>query len=176
LITSQLINSEACRHRDIMKTFGVSKKSVNRALKKYRQGGADTLRKAINDGRLVQAEKVYPDNNHRDCDKSSRNVADALASDAGVICALPALLVNGLLDGIERFLGIIKGYYTVFHVLLVVAFMSLCRIKSVEQLRGKASGEFGKTIGIDRIADVRCHRENIADIVQDIANTHRIGP
>jgi len=250
LITSQLINSGACRHRDIMKTFGVSKSSVNRALKKYRQGGAnaffqrkkggrrgtvltdeklqqaqklldedltrrqisqeleistDTLRKAINDGRLVQAEKVYPDNNHRGCDKSSRNVADALAADAmgtactrtiervfaslgeqngtetrfeacvdvvnaGVICALPALLVNGLLDGIERFLGKIKGYYTVFHVLLVVAFMSLCRIKSVEQLRGKASGEFGKTMGIDRIPEVRCLREKMDLISADNAS------
>ena len=38
LITSQLIDSGACRHKDVMKTFGVSKSSVNRALKKYRNG------------------------------------------------------------------------------------------------------------------------------------------
>ena len=34
VVTSQLIHHGACRHRDIMATFGVSKRSVNRALKK----------------------------------------------------------------------------------------------------------------------------------------------
>jgi DNA-binding LacI/PurR family transcriptional regulator len=43
LVTSQLIESGACRHSDIIKTFGVSKSSVNRALKKYRQGGIEAF-------------------------------------------------------------------------------------------------------------------------------------
>jgi len=106
LTTAQLIDSGACRQADIIKTFGVSKSSVIRAQKKYREGGSkaffkqrrtskkkgtvltpevleqaqsflneglsrketaekihvkpDTLRKAINDGRLQELKKKMP--------------------------------------------------------------------------------------------------------------------
>jgi transposase len=62
----------------------------------------------------------------------------------GVICAVGALLENGLFDAVSEHLGKIKGYYGVSHILLPLAFMNLCRIKTTEQLRGKAPGEFGK--------------------------------
>ena len=102
LVTSQLIESGACRLVDVLETFGVSKSSVIRSLKKLRlegpegffkarrgrRGGTvmtrevldkaqsllqqgcnrheiadelavscDTLRKAINDGRLRESER-----------------------------------------------------------------------------------------------------------------------
>ncbi len=57
----------------------------------------------------------------------------------GVLCALPALLENGLLCGAEAMLGEVGGYYRTLHILLLLAFMSLCRIKTVEKLRGHAS-------------------------------------
>lgn len=103
LTIAQLIDSGACRQAEIIKTFGVSKSSVIRAQKKFREGGAnaffkqrrtvkktgtvltpevleqaqfflneglsrketatklnvkpDTLRKAINDGRLYEVKK-----------------------------------------------------------------------------------------------------------------------
>ena len=79
----------------------------------------------------------------------------------GVLCALPALLENGLLEGAERMLGKINGYYTVFQLLLAMAFMALCRIKRVERLRGKPPGELGKLLGLDRIPEVRCLREKM---------------
>ena len=106
LTIAQLIDSGACRQTDIIKTFGVSKSSVIRAQKKYREGGSkaffkqrrtskkqgtvltpevleqaqsflneglsrketaekikvkpDTLRKAINDGRLQESKKKLP--------------------------------------------------------------------------------------------------------------------
>ena len=82
----------------------------------------------------------------------------------GVLCALPALLSNGLLNDVEKHLGDINGYYTNFHILLLLAFMALCRIKTVEQLRGVAPGEFGKLLGLDRIPEVRCLREKIDDL------------
>ena len=47
-------------------------------------------------------------------------------------------------------LGKIKGYYSLTQILLVLVFMMLARIRSVEQLRGYAPGEFGKLIGLDR--------------------------
>jgi hypothetical protein len=65
----------------------------------------------------------------------------------GVLCALPALLSNGLLEGAEQFLGRIHGYYTIFHILLFFSFMALCRIKSVERICGQAPDEFGRLLG-----------------------------
>ena len=120
LVTSQLIESGACRHKEIIETFGVSKSSVNRALKKLREQGAeaffkrreghrggsvltpqildqvqglldqgysrgeladelgvkhDTLRKAINDGRLRETKP--PETATAKC---SRDVVNAQAA------------------------------------------------------------------------------------------------
>jgi transposase len=154
----------------------------------------DTLRKAINDGRLKEKERL-----ESTTDKSTRSVVDAAAADGmgtactrveertfaafgvcegapvrfescldvpkgGVLCALPALLANGLLEGAEQLLGAVKGYYTIFHILLLLAFMALCRIKTVEKIRGHAPGEFGKLLGLDRIPEVRCLRKKMDDL------------
>jgi transposase len=237
LVTSQLIDSGACRNVDIINTFGVSKSSVIRNLKKLRnegyesffkkrkgrRGGSvlkpdvlekaqilldqgnlkqevaeelgvkyDTLRKAVSDGRLHEPELHA-------VTKSSRNIIDTAASEemgtactrvvdrvlastgkgdgavtkfetcldvpkGGVLCALPSLLSNGLLNGAEKILGKVKGYYSLFHILLLLGFMFLCRIKTMEKLRGYAPGEFGKLLGLDRIPEVRCLRKKLDDI------------
>jgi len=239
LITSQLIDSGACRQVDILKAFGVSKSSIARSLqtlrgkgadaffapRKRRRGGTkltqdmltkaqnfldqgylrrevsevlgikyDTLRKAINDERLTEREPAKAVTT-----KSIRNETDARAADGmgtactrveervfaafgicggatmcfepcidvpngGVLCALPALLLIGLLEGADHILGRVKGYYTTFHILLLLAFMTLCRIKTVEQLRGQPPGEFGKLLGLDRIPEVRCLRQKLAKL------------
>jgi hypothetical protein len=236
IITSQLIDSGACRQVDIINAFGVSKSKVTRSLRKLREQGVeaffeprkkrcggkiltpevlekaqslldqgypryqiskelgvkeDTLRKAINDGRLQEQKKSQPP-----ASKSARNEVDAAAAEGmgtactrvdervfasfgicdgapvrfescldvpngGVLCALPALLLNGLLKNAEELLGQIKGYYTTFHILLLLAFMALCRIKTVEKLGRKAPGEFGKLLGLDRIPEVRCLRKKL---------------
>ncbi len=85
----------------------------------------------------------------------------------GVLCALGALLANGLLGPSKSLLGEIKGYYTSAHILLLLAFMALCRIKTVEQLRGKAPGELGKLMGLDRVPEVRCLRAKLDDLSHD---------
>jgi len=54
----------------------------------------------------------------------------------GVLCALPSLLMNGLLEGVEEFESKVKGYYLCFHIVILLAFMALRRIKTVERLRG----------------------------------------
>ena len=79
----------------------------------------------------------------------------------GVLCALPALLSNGLLEGFKTLLGKLSGYYTALHVLLLLGFMALCRVKNVEQLRGQPPGEFGILLGLDRIPEARCLREKL---------------
>ncbi len=86
---------------------------------------------------------------------------------AGVLCALPALLANGLLNGAKQFLGQVKGYYTTFHILMLLAFMALCRIKTTEKLRRHAPGEFGKLLGLDRAPEVRCLRQKMDELSAD---------
>lgn len=88
----------------------------------------------------------------------------------GVLCALGALLENGLLGPARELLGKINGYYTVNHILMLLGFMSLCRIKTIEQLRGKAPGELGKLIGLDRVPEVRCLRQKLDELSSDQAS------
>ena len=242
LITSQLIDSGACRQVDVIRTFGVSKSCVIRSLNKLRSGGPeaffvqrrgrrggkvltsevvlkaqrlldegyrrsdaaqeldvkyDTFRKAINDGRLI--ESTYTE---AAITKSSRNEVDAAAADgmgvgctrvadrvlaslgklvgaavsfetcldvpkAGVLCTLPALVANGLFHGVKQLLGNLTGYYTTFQVLILLALMALCRIKTTEKFRGHAPGEFGKLLGLDRAPEVRCLRNKMDELSAD---------
>lgn len=241
---AQMVESGACRQIDIIKTFGVSKSSVNRSVKKLRSGGIeaffakrngrrggsvftsdtldqaqsmldqgmsrkdaaqtlgikhDTFRKAINDGRLTESA-VYD----AALTKSSRDEIDIAAADGmgtgctrvfdrilaslgkmvgapicfnkcidvpfgGALYALPALLANGLLNGAKQFLGPVKGYYTAVQILLLLAFMALCRIKSIEKLKRYSPGEFGNLLGLDRAPEVRCLRRKMDALSADQA-------
>src|SRR3989304_4681229 len=58
------------------------------------------------------------------------------------------------------------GYYMTFHVILMLAYMALCRIKAVEQLQYEAPGELGKLLGLDRIPEVRCLRNKLSQLSQ----------
>lgn len=166
---------------------GLSKKDVAEELHvKY-----DTLRKAVYDGRLKDVSPTENSDTKSARTVIDEQAAEGMGTactrvpervfasfgvcvgapvrfescldvpKGGVLCALPALLTNGLLEGAEQFLGTLKGYYTLFHILLLLAFMALCRIKTVEQIRGHAPGEFGKLLGLDRIPEVRCLRKKI---------------
>jgi len=82
----------------------------------------------------------------------------------GILCALPALAANGLfahaapLDR-ER---PTSYYYPLTHMLTLLAFMAMLRVKTVESLRRGIPGEFGKLLGLDRVPEVRCVRERLA--------------
>ena len=79
----------------------------------------------------------------------------------GVLFALPALLAVGLLRGAERFFQLPKGYYGLDSLLLLLAFMALVRLESIESLRYSAPGEWGKLLGLDRVPEVRTLRQKI---------------
>jgi transposase len=83
----------------------------------------------------------------------------------GVLCALPALAENGLFGHLET-LPVLSGYYRRLHVILLLAYMALCRIKAVEQLQYQPSGELGKLLGLDRIPEVRCLRKKLTQLSQ----------
>ena len=86
---------------------------------------------------------------------------------AGVLLALPALLANGLLRHTDKLFQLPKGFYGLYTVFLLTAFMLLSRIKSIEGLRYRAPGEWGKLLGMDRIPEVKTVREKIACLAQD---------
>jgi hypothetical protein len=254
MFTAQLVCQGACRHVDIVRTFGVSKNSVIRSVNAYRAGGVvafyapratrgasvltpeitaqanqllaagwgtgevaehlglkrDTLRKAIQQGRLTKPIKPQPDQPALPeaptpqpptaTDKSSRAAVDAAAemgtactrpdervlasfgllngastrfetcrdvSYGGVLCALPALGENGLFRHIQGCLAQLRGYYTTLHVIALLAYMALCRIKTVEQLQYQPPGELGKLLGLDRVPEVRCLRRKLAALSGD---------
>ena len=80
----------------------------------------------------------------------------------GVLLALPALLAVGLLHQTQKYFALPKGYYGLESIFLVLAFMALARLQSVEALRYCAPGEWGKLLGLDRIPEVRTLRKKIA--------------
>jgi hypothetical protein len=85
----------------------------------------------------------------------------------GVLCALPALAENGLFRHIHDCLAQLRGYYSTLHVIVLLAYMALCRIKAVEQLQYQPPGELGKLSGLDRVPEVRCLRRKLAALSID---------
>lgn len=79
----------------------------------------------------------------------------------GVLLALPALLVCGLLTDVDQHFQLPKGYYALHSIFLLLACMALSRIKTIENLRYCSPGEWGKLLGLDRIPEVRTLREKI---------------
>ena len=82
----------------------------------------------------------------------------------GVLFSLPALLSQGLDKLFAAFRNLPNGFYGLHHILLLLCFMALCRIKNVEQLKKTSTGEFGKLLGLDRIPQVEYLRKKIKQI------------
>ncbi len=170
----------------------------------------DTLRKAIQQGRLTEPGPLGPGEPAPEnapapqtpatTDRSTRAVDDAAAemgtactrpdervlaafglldgapirfepcrdvSFGGVLCALPALAENGLFRHIHDCLKQLRGYYSTLHVIVLLAYMALCRIKTVERLQYESPGELGKLSGLDRVPEVRCLRRKLAALSID---------
>lgn len=79
----------------------------------------------------------------------------------GVLLALPSLLAVGLLHHTHKHFQLPNGYYGLDSIFVLLAFMSLARIKSIEQLRYESPGEWGKVLGLDRIPEVRTLRSKL---------------
>ncbi len=84
----------------------------------------------------------------------------------GVLWALPALLANGLLHRQAECFELPKGFYGVVHVLLLMGFLALARIKSLERLRFEPPGEWGHLLGLDRIPEVHTLRTKLGLMAQ----------
>ena len=72
----------------------------------------------------------------------------------GVLAGLPMLLREGLLDRAGAFLSLPRGHYGLVSVLLLLAFLTLARLRNPEALRHRAPGEWGAILGLDRCPEV----------------------
>jgi hypothetical protein len=79
----------------------------------------------------------------------------------GVLCALPALLVLGLLRHSPQHFALPPGYYPLETVFLSIGLLALARVPSLEALRYEPPGEWGRLLGLDRIPEVRTLRDKL---------------
>jgi transposase-like protein len=86
----------------------------------------------------------------------------------GVLLALPALLAAGLLCRMPEFFQLPHGFYGIESIFLLLGLMALARIRSLEQLRYEAPGEWGKLLGLDRIPEVRTLRAKLKLLCRDM--------
>ena len=156
----------------------------------------DTLRKAVKAGRIVEPIKrrePEADKSQRSvvesqagmgmgCVRVEERVLSAFGglieapmrfeagrdvSCGGVLWALPGLLANGLLHRQAECFELPKGFYGVVHVLLLMGFLALARVKSLERLRFEAPGEWGHLLGLDRIPEVHTLRAKLGLMARD---------
>ena len=85
----------------------------------------------------------------------------------GVLFLLPFLLANGLLSYSFYYSQRERGYYNFDVIVLALAFMYLCRIKNIEQLKHHSPGEFGKLLGLDRIPEAKCFRSVLKELSEE---------
>jgi len=156
----------------------------------------DTLYRAIKSGKLGEPHKGNDAStqSERSCEDSlsgmgmgCTRVVDRVAASAGaleeaesvfeksldvpkggVLCAIPALLANGLFkDNLsEYFSRFRKGFYSLTQIFVLLAFMALARIKNVDRLRSHSPGELGLLLGLDRVPEVRTLRLKIGEIAE----------
>jgi hypothetical protein len=79
----------------------------------------------------------------------------------GLLTAIPALIAMGLLHFTSKHFVLPKGYYKIDDVFILIAFMALGRVRSIEKLRYESPGEWGKLLGLDRIPEVRTLRSKL---------------
>ena len=95
------------------------------------------------------------------------NQAHKAVENGGVLTALPFLLQEGLLRGVETNLKLSNGYYGVTSILNFLAFLSLARVRNPEALRYEAPGEWGIILGLDRCPEVKTLRQKIQELSEN---------
>ena len=93
----------------------------------------------------------------------------------GVLLGLPALLSMGLLRHATRYFELPRGYYGLASIFLLLAFMALARLKTIESLRYCSPGEWGKLLGLDRIPEARTLRKKVNLLSRDDQATQWAG-
>jgi hypothetical protein len=87
-------------------------------------------------------------------------------SGGGVLTALPALMACGLMRHSSRYFHLPEGYYSLSNVFVLLGFMALNRVNSIEELRRCPPGEWGKMLGLDRCPGVETLRKKLKLITE----------
>ena len=90
----------------------------------------------------------------------------------GVLLGLPGLLSMGLLRHTDKYFQLPNGYYRLDSIFLLLAFMALARIKTIEDLRYCPPGERGKLLGLDLIPEAKTLREKVHLLVANNQASH----
>ena len=85
---------------------------------------------------------------------------------AGVLCAIPALVANGLFHNTTQRFPQPPGYYPLHSLILLFSLLALARIKSLERVRYLPPGEWGRMLGLDRIPEAKTMREKLDALAQ----------
>ena len=75
-------------------------------------------------------------------------------------------LVEGLLRHSRKLFHLPEGFYPMETIFLVLAFMAMVRVRSLEALRYEPPGEWGQLVGLNRIPELRTMREKLARLGQ----------
>jgi hypothetical protein len=84
----------------------------------------------------------------------------------GVQWALAALLAEGLLRHSRKLFALPEGFYPLETLFLVLVFMTLVRVRSLEALRYEPPGEWDQLVGLDHIPEVRTLRQKLGQLCQ----------
>ena len=85
----------------------------------------------------------------------------------GVLCALPALVENGLYRHLDGRFQLPAGYYDMIHIVSLLSFMVLFGVPIIERLRFESPGEMGKLLGLDRVPEVKTLRNKLTLMCAD---------
>jgi len=85
----------------------------------------------------------------------------------GVLLGVPALLNMGLVRHTTKYFQLPRGYYGLTSIFLLLAFMALARLKTIESLRYCSPGEWGKLLGLDRVPEARTLRAKVKLLSRD---------
>jgi hypothetical protein len=181
--------ADGIRPAEVARRAGIDESTLRKAIKRKalpevpkRATGIDAASSQSQDAGSTKAERSREDAQAATaigtaCTRADERVAAAmgLAQSAatrfepgqdvqmgGLLAGLPALCANGLLSGLGKHLALPQGFYSALHILLVLGFMALGRIRRPEGLRHIPPGELGKVIGLDRVPEVRTLRAKIA--------------
>jgi len=158
----------------------------------------DTLKKAKKTGRIVlplttqnhstaittKSQRNHTDDNQaigKACSNLNQRVLSAVSGvkcpiqfnnqidlqHAGVLIAIPALLSQGLLR-YEQDFELDSIYYPTSSIFLALAILTLFRVKTLSGVNSLPSGEIGRTIGLDRIPEVKTLRKRIAQFSEKL--------
>jgi hypothetical protein len=85
----------------------------------------------------------------------------------GVLFAVPALISAGLLSHTNKHFQLPTGFYRLDSIFLLLAFITLARVESIDCLRFLSPGEWGKLLGLDRSPDVKTLRGKLKTLTQE---------